>query len=270
MKPPSFRRLHLVQAAACVALIVGFCPVTKAAPKKRKEPAINETTPSASPSAAGGARLRLWKASDLPAGGTLRVRLLPGDGKSEAGAVSLSDNSNRYEIGDYRAVPAGHVSVEVTILPGGNRFLLPVYQASGNAGTVVVQVQGGEIRAEFVDDHPSTSGNARSFNVYNLLLGAKGDVQISAGNVVTAHLLSAGGSLRLGGLKPADYPLSAAGTDGDGKSFRWNGDTDLRKVRRATLLICPDVYGRMRPRLVEDDPIADPAAPSKNSLGTDG
>ena len=69
------------------------------------------------------------------------------------------------------------------------------------------------------------------------------------GTLLSAHLISVRSSVRLDGMKRAIYPVTTSGLDGTGKSVHWNTDVDFRQYRRATLLIYPDAYGRIRPRI---------------------
>ena len=66
------------------------------------------------------------------------------------------------------------------------------------------------------------------------------------------------------GIKPAVYQIRTSGTGSDGKPFQWNNEVDFRQYRRQTLLIFPDPYGRVRPRLVVDGKSLETLPAAKN------
>lgn len=198
------------------------------------------------------ARVRLWKASDDT--GILQICLVPDALQSGAKPTVLSVNAQNLEFANYRAVPVGTGRVEIT-LDGQAPVRLPVSFANGGDFTILVQVRNGKIHARWINDTPVAEEDGASFNVYNLLPGNGGDVQVLLGDAVTVHITMAGGSSRTGGLKAAVYAVTVSGKDNEGKPFRWNTEADLKKNHHSTLLICPDPYGRIRPRLLEDSQV---------------
>ncbi len=182
----------------------------------------------------------------------MKILLLPAEGKSGQ-PVELSNGSSQYEFTDYKEVPVGVCVIE-TSTPARQTSTLPLYLSKESQATVLIRIQDGKTSTEIIDDSSAAHGNTREFNVYNLLLGTKGDMGIKLGAAFDSHQISPGGSVRVHGVKAALYPVSIDGTDNEGKSFHWSGETDLRSSHRSTLLICPDSYGRIRPRLLDDEP----------------
>ena len=233
-------------------------PATWAEAKKKRRKADPDNTPSpisvpapegatdrSSPAKTGGAHLRLWKATDAPTQ-ALQIRLL--DGKSNAGtAIPIKMEEGSYQFSTYVEVPAGYVTAEISA-PGQPVLPIVLSLVDGGQSTLLVRRLAGTMNAEWIDDTLPPLEHGCEFNVYNLL-SASGDIQISLGDAFSVHLGSVHSSLRLRGLKRSSYPVTINGTDGDGKNFRWTTDADFRQFRKATLLIYPDPYGRIRPRI---------------------
>lgn len=245
-------RVQLLCTSACILAPWAIHP---AAAKPPKVPSTNssaaKTAPKASSPALAPTRMRLWKASDVSTAG-MQVQLVP-EAAGGTKPTTLPVDTQSLQFTNYLTVPPGASTIEVT-LPGHPPVRLPVNLAAGSDSTLLVQGRSGQVRARWIDDTPAAEESGTNFNVYNLLPSNGGDVQVMLGDVVNVHLALPGGSSRTGGLKAAVYPVTASGIDSDGKSFRWNTETDLKNNRRATLLIYPDPYGRIRPRLVEDGP----------------
>lgn len=252
------------------ALLFGSCllalepTVALAGPKKTHSRPAPSPTPAQTPvpPAAQGeevafAHLRLWKASDTKEAAALQIRLVSG-GSSNGKRTEVATSAERYQFTSYDDVPAGVGTFEITV-PGQSSVRLGVDLVKGQNCTLLVRVHRGIATAELLDNTAPIGDEAPAFSVYSLMFGGKGEVQVNLGDTLTAHLNASGGALRAQGVKPAFYQITVNGTDSDGQALRWNTETDLRKVQRATLIICPDAYGRIRPRLIEDGPGIEPA-----------
>ena len=243
---------------------------TMASPRKihptREQPTAS---PTASPAMSSGtlAHLRLWKASDTQAGAELQIRLLF-EGGAGGDGFKIPTKAERYQFGSYDDVPAGAGVVEITRAEQAP-IRLGIHLLKDRYCTLLVRVHQGIPEAELLDDE-SSAGDDAIFRVFNLLSGGKGEVQVTLGDAISARLNASGGSLRAQGVKAAFYQISVNGTDNDGRPLRWNTETDLRATRRATLIICPDAYGRIRPRLIEDGPGVDAASEKTATTNTKG
>ncbi len=239
----------------CGVLVLANWPLALLA-KPRKlvttptPPVVTAATPAATPEVAGSAHLRLWKACDSKDNAALQIRWLPSKGSFGKG-VDVATNADRYQFTSYEDVPAGAGVLQIASA-GQPAVQLGANLAKDQNCTLLVRVYKGVPSAELLDDTPPSGSAAPAFSVFNLLFGGKGEVVVAVGDALTAHLNAAGGTLQAQGIKPAFYQITVNGTDNDGQALRWNTETDLRKVHRATLIICPDAYGRIRPRLIED------------------
>ena len=222
-----------------------FTPsILRAASKKPKPP---------TPAPAGDApkekalsQLRLWKATDAvqqPVGVRL---LLPG--RPDSGALTpLRIDPQEYQFSSYADVPAGAVTIEVSA-PGQTPIRLPGYLAPAGQTTLVVRFQNAKLSAEWIDDTPAPAGSGCVFRICNLL-PASGDIEVTLGTILDVHLPSVRSSVYFSEIKPELYPITVKGTEVANKPFNSNLDLDFGQCRRATLIICPDAYGRIRPRV---------------------
>ena len=78
------------------------------------------------------------------------------------------------------------------------------------------------------------------------------DAHVDIGDMLNAQIASGAGLLMMRGVQPAVYQVRTSGTGPNGKAFEWNTEVELKQNHRQTLLIYPDPYGRIRPRLSVD------------------
>ena len=229
-------------------------PAVGAEPKSSKHRHAAADSPSPTPASAetpakpdAPARIRLWRASDSP-DQPVQIRFLP-YGKPDSEAFSpLQAEAGNYQFSSYVVLPAAGAMVVEVSAPDHPAVRLPLYLADGGQSTLLVRQQGTNLTAEWIDDTPATTDNVGDFCVYNLL-PASGEVVVTLGGILNAHIPSTRSNVRFSGLKRVSYPVNIEGTDGNGKNFRWNTDADFRQYRKATLVIYPDAYGRVRPRI---------------------
>ncbi len=204
--------------------------------------------------AAPAAHVRLWK-TDLHDFPNLRVAFKPIGGRHPA-TQELGGGNPGYAFNSYADAPAGHGTVEV-FSGAANRPLIsqPASLPAGAFITVLLSEPGkvGEPpRLEIIEDDTLITDAARAQITVRSFIADLKDVHLTVGESLSAQFVSGDGFLQMRGLKPALYPVRTVGTGSDGKSFDWNMDADLRQNRHQTLLIYPDPYGRIRPRLIAD------------------
>jgi hypothetical protein len=259
-------RPHFLRSLLCLGLALVWVTAAQGKPKRRtpQAPAVdaNAAAEKIIPAEkAVSAQLRLWKATDSP-DLVLQIRLLKaGDKSTQKDALTpLVADGRNYQFSNYVEVPSGPGVIEVSAAdrPTVN---LPVNFAEGAYATLLVRAQSGGLSAELIDDTAKRDETGADFGVYNLLASGKGgDLQIKLGDTLDTRLTSPSGSLHLRGLKRALYPITISGADTNGKPFRWTTEADFRHSRKATLLIYPDPYGRIRPRLsIDGDAAVDSA-----------
>ena len=208
-----------------------------------------EESPNASPTeeeAPDSAKVRLWKAADS-SDLAIQLRFLPYGKAASEGVSPFKIESDNYQFTEYAEIPSGPMTMEVSA-PNRKAVTLALHLVAKSSSTLLVRSRGIVLTADWIDDTPSSLDMHNEFTVHNLL-PSSGDIQIDMGNLLAAHLLSAHSSVRLSGMKRAAYPVTASGVDGSGKNIHWTTEVDFRLCRRATLLIYPDAYGRIRPRV---------------------
>ena len=229
-------------------LAMAFAPLAVWAEPKNRRTASTTPAPVATETPTtkvAVAHLRLWMATDAP-DRPVQIRLSP-YGKSASESISpLKVEADNYHFSGYVEVPVGPMTAEVSA-PERATVMVPLHLADGGQSTLLVRAQGTNLTAEWIDDTPGSSDGGE-FCVYNLL-PASGDIQVEVGTILTVHLSSMRSSARLSGIKRANYPVLTHGVDGNGKDFHSNNEVDFRQYRKAALLIYPDAYGRIRPRI---------------------
>ena len=212
--------------------------------------ACGETAPAVPPAPA---HVRFWKTElrTVPA-----VRATVKSIGRHPVTTELGGSGSGYAFNSYVDLPAGHVTFEV--FAGSNKKPLRTLQADLVAGTFTTVLLGMSDKAadqlsfELIDDGPAiTSTDAAQLRVRFFVPGLK-EAKVSMGDALNAAFASEDAYLRLRGLKPAAFSIHTTGAVGSGKSFEWNNEADFRQHRRLTLLVYPDPYGRIRPRLIED------------------
>ena len=244
-----------------------FLPATLAAIATATVLTASPQTPAAPASAgATAAHVRLWKI-DLHGLTGLRVSFKPAGGR-RAVARELGGGEPDYQFDNYADVPSGPGTFEAfagkdkhpfsslpgTLSPGS--FLTLILSASESAD--------GSPALTLVDDGSATTDSVPAqLTVRNFMADLKG-ARVVVGDSLNAQFAPGAGFLAMRGIKPAVYQIRTSGTGPDSKPFQWNNEVNLRQYRRQTLLIYPDPYGRVRPRLVVDGKMLEPLPAAKN------
>ena len=186
----------------------------------------------------------------------------------------LNGRGAGYSFENYVEVPAGRCTLEVsdgTLAAAGKPpasplASLPADLTAGAFFTVLVSEEG-EVGAtpqvELVQDgrggEKAVAGTAQ-IAIRNFVPSLK-DARVSLGDVLTAQFAAGGSYLVMRGVQPAIYQVHTTGTGLNGQTFEWNTEVDLKRYHRQTLLIYPDPYGRIRPRLSVDGEVLSESLP---------
>jgi len=205
--------------------------------------------PLLSPAPAATAQIRIWK-GEFPSGRRLHVTFSTTGKKPTAGDLGSLDRG--YHFTEYTPVPAADLQLEVTTdLPTTTSLKsFPVHFTPNGLATLLLRENGGTLETELVDDSPPPSNaNVPELAIRNFVPTLTG-LQIAIGEDVRVALHSPDSYLLLRGLKPEVLQVDTSGQQEPGKPLRWTNEVDFRRCRKATLLIYPDPYGRIRPRLI--------------------
>lgn len=223
---------------------------------------------SSAPAASPMAHVRFWKTelSNFP---SVRVMLKPTGGRHSA-SREIGTGSPGYAFNNYADAPAGRATLEVfSAKQTAPLISLPINLAPGALATVLLSEPtnaGGVPQVEIIEDDTMITDAARAQLTVRSFVADLKDVRLTVGENLNAQFVSGDCFLQMRGLKPALYPLRTVGAGADSKPFDWNIDVDLREHRHQTLLIYPDPYGRIRPRLITDgEGETGPRSPDKNS-----
>lgn len=230
-------------AAAFFLTLVLTGPAVLAAPKKKKAP-VAATAP---PATAATASLRIWKGDSGRAVHVILRRTGRGIEPTDLGELPAT-----LRFGDYTDVPSGACTVELQdpTDPKSNLASLALQLAPGSFSTLLVSENAGALATELIDDTPR-GGDTAELVVRNFA-STLATLQIDAGPDVHVKLTSGHSFLHLRGLPRARLSVETGGTETAGTAVQWSNDVDFTKIRRATLLIHADPYGRIRPRVVID------------------
>lgn len=204
--------------------------------------------------AAATVHVRFWK-SELRDLVGVRLSFKPAGGR-HASPRELGTGGPGYLFDNYTDAPAGHGTLEV-YASADKRPLIsqPASFAPGAYFTVLLRESakaGSPPEIEVIEDSSVRADpTSAQITVRNFVANLK-DVQVKVGDSVTAQFPSGQGFMQMSGIKPAVYSVNTVGNGPDGKPFEWSTETDLKLHRHQTLLIYPDPYGRIRPRLCVD------------------
>ena len=237
-----------ISALRISGLIAGWVAVWLGVPARKAHAA-----PTAATNSSPSVHVRLWK-TDLHSFN--RVRILYRTSGRRAATVELGGGGPGYLFNNYADIPSG--PTVFTLVLDSDKKPVRTVQADllpETFATLIVsepERAGSPPQLELVDDGTvTTSDTSAQLRLRFLVPGLK-EARITVGDVLNAEIVTADGYLRIRGLKPAVYPIHTFGTSPVNKPFSWNNEVDLSQHRRQTLLIYPDPYGRIRPRLIED------------------
>ena len=206
--------------------------------------------------ASAAAHVRFWKTA-LAELSRVRVSSKTGTGK-HASAHDLGSAGPGFSFENYADTPSGHVTLEV--YAGENKTpvtTLPAEFTPDSFMTVLVKEPrkaGEPPQIEVILDSTGAQpagGVPSQIRVRNFVADIK-DIHVTIGDALNAQFTGDDDYLNMKGMKPIVYPVRTVGTGTGGKPFEWNTEADLRQHHRQTLLIYPDPYGRIRPRMVVD------------------
>jgi len=245
----------LLAALLCLA-------VTASAKNRKGTTAKGPEKPGAKPEAtakpakdavpAKSAYVRIWK-EDFTTEGDLRARIRPTDAKAEPFEVDLDAKGFRFT--NYAAVAAGPtlISVNIPTQSDGPKSPEIAYKFTPGSFTTLIVSRGDDgLRFEILDDAPSgqQEGDAELL-VRNFVHDLK-DFRVQVGEDLSARLHGPEGFLQVRGLNRKLSAIETTAQSSDGKESKWTTEVDFSSVRRATLLIFADPYGRIRPRVMFD------------------
>lgn len=223
-----------------ILLAAGLFALTPAfGEAKRTEPAM--------------AQVRVWK-GDFPSKRALKISLRSSGRKPAVSEIAAS--ADGYFFSPYRPVPAGAATIEVTDAQDAKNKLatLPATLAPGSFTTVLLAENGEQTSIELLTDTIAStpSPELRVFNFAPLA-----SLQIDVGEDLHARLNPPSAFLHVRGITEKKIQVRTSGVDSSGKSVRGSNEVDFTQFPRVTILIYPDTYGRIRPRIVIDGQFLD-------------
>jgi hypothetical protein len=165
------------------------------------------------------------------------------------------ENLGKYRFGDYAVAPVGNVTIEIADEKDEKNPLaiVPAHLAADSFWTLLVRETGGEIHAELIDDTPAGARTV-ALTVRNFA-PTLSTLEIEAGPDFHAKLSSPESFVHVRGLPLERLQVETSGSESSGNVLQWTNSVDFTKFRGATVLIYPDPYGRIRPRVVIDGQI---------------
>lgn len=197
------------------------------------------------------ALLRIWK-GELVSRRALRVSYTVSAHKSPPKEFVHLEHG--YDFGQYIPLPAEDLKLDVfEDRPNGELLnSLPLHLSSGDKVTLLISETGGKVGIEIVNDNPPPDAEKTADLSVRNFIPSLTSLQVSVGDDVRVTLSSAQSFLQVRGLRREALEVDTSGTQA-GKSIRWTNEVDFSQARKATVLIYPDPYGRIRPRVVVDD-----------------
>ncbi|MGB8167809.1 MAG: hypothetical protein WCF18_09990, partial [Chthoniobacteraceae bacterium] len=207
------------------------------------------------------AQVRVWK-GDFPSKRVLKISVR-GSGRKSA-VAEIASGAEGYFFSPYRPVLAGSSIIEVTDVQDAKNkpTALSVTLAPGSFSTVLLAENGGLTSIELLSDTISSppSSELRVCNFAPLA-----SLQIDVGEDLHARLNPQGALLHVRGIPQKKIQVRTSGVDSSGKSVRGSNEVDFTQSPRVTILIYPDTYGRIRPRIVIDGQFLDLPADEANA-----
>ncbi len=199
------------------------------------------------------AQVRVWK-GDFPSKRALKITLRSAGRKPVASELAAS--AEGYFFSPYRPVPAGPAIIEVTDAHEAKHkpATLSTTLAPGSFTTVLLAENGEQTSIELLSDTivSTPSPELRVCNFAPLT-----SLQIDVGEDLHARLNPTGAFLHVRGIPQKKIQVRTSGVDSSGKSVRGSNEVDFTQSPRVTILIYPDTYGRIRPRIVIDGQFLD-------------
>lgn len=215
--------------------------------KPVKDPARETVKP-----AAATAQVRIWK-GEFPSKRAVSVTYKPA-GKT-ATPTEFDGLNDSYSFTGYLRVPAEDLVFEFFDAADKTQKLSEqvVQAGSDDLITLILSEQKGEFHTELLHDAlPSPKTTVAELTVRNFVPTLTDlEIKIGDGTRITLHAPDSFAQLR--GLPLQALKVETSGSLGADKPFSISNDVNFDRFRKATLLIYPDPYGRIRPRLVIED-----------------
>jgi len=116
--------------------------------------------------------------------------------------------------------------------------------------TVLMSPQAGAMNIELLSDTVDPKATTATLTVRNYFPGLT--VAVSSADKQIVDALAYGQSYKAEGLARANMPLTLRTRLSNGTPAESGAEADFKMIKRATLLIIPDSYGRFRPRVTID------------------
>jgi hypothetical protein len=247
----SFRRR--LPRLLLAALLLGVAGETLA----KKIPAPAE---AAAPAPVNPAQMRIWK-GELGSGRSLRVSYTTSARKPVT--KDFAHLEKGFAFGSYAPIPAEDLQIEIfEDTPTGAKLKsIPLHLAAADKATLLLSETDGKIGAEIVNDTPSPGTEATAELAVRNFVPSLTSLQVSVGDDVHVSLNTPQSFLQVRGLRREALEVDTAGTQA-GKPIKWTNEVDFSQTRKATVLIYPDPYGRIRPRVITDNNPSESNAPS--------
>lgn len=238
--------MHLLRIAFLVLVVSGlYFQASPADAGSKKKPAAVAAGPAEEK---GTVLLRVWKDA-FNTDRALRVTVRASMKRIAPFELSVSEGRQFLE---YQEVFTGPATLEITdAADAKNRLaMLPVNLSHGAFFTLLIVEEGGKPVVELIDDsvRPGAPGEltVRNFapTLPTLRVKLGDDIQLA---LEGRHTLA-----RVRGLPNRTQRIDTSGLDQSGRQVNWANEVDFAKTRRVTLLVFPDAYGRIRPRVVID------------------
>jgi hypothetical protein len=210
---------------------------------------------------AAPASLRLWK-QDFASQRAVRVEIIPASGEVSAPELPIAKRGASFT--EYSAWPSGDATVKVVARDnaGATPYSFPLRLDPGAFVTLILRELNGAPDLQIVNDAPAASDDASAeLTVRNFAPGLE-QIQVRSGDDFSVRFRARDGCLYLRGLERKLLQLDTTATAHDGKQSKWTTEVNFGKMRKATLLILADAYGRIRPRVAIDGQPPDTAPQS--------
>lgn len=233
-----------------IALFFAILPVEAASKKKSPTAAsVSKDKPAAEAPPTASAWVRLWK-GEFSSKRAAQVTFVPaakGGAVVEFGAAEAVS-----QFGEYIAASAeaGEVKVFDSTDPKTPLVTAPVRFAPGACATLLVQEKGTDVSIEVLDDTPR--GETTCELLVRNFVPTLRSFQVDAGPGIHISLQTSESFFHLRGLPRTSLQIETSSDDKKAGKIKWSTDIDFGTIRRATLLVLTDAYGRVRPRLVVD------------------
>ena len=248
----------------------GIAKPKKGSAKAAEKPAPSapaEAEPKTAPASVGeSAYLRFWKGAfrgDAP----VRVQLTR---SGVAAPVFESEPIGAApHFTEYVTVPAGAAEAAILVdgqpAPDGHRLPCPL--RPGTFTTLVLTESATGPHITLRDDAPAPEGDGGELSVENFAPNLT-EFHVRIDGQLDSHFQGPAGALQMRGLKRETVTIETTAKDSAGTESTWSNELDFKTVRKASLLIHADPYGRIRPRVFIDAVKPEvPAAAPENPQG---